>query len=331
VTIGEEETHHRGPRRVYVTGGNGFLGSSVVAGLAAQLGGGVVEAVVSGDLREPRQPIDGVDYEKADVTQANQLLEQFQRHRINTVVHLAAIVNPGRDLTREDEYRVDVEGTRNVLEACFATGVRRIVVSSSGAAYGYHADNPEWIVETDAIRGNESFSYSHHKRLVELMLEDARVWHPELEQVVFRIGTILGETVGNQITALFEKKRLLRLAGSESPFVFAWDQDVVGCMVRAATVGPAGMFNVAGDGALTVRELARIMGKKTLTVPVWVLKVGLWAGKVVGATAHGPEQAKFLQYRPVLLNTRLKQVFGYTPQYTSRQAFEAWFASRPSR
>ena len=314
-------------RRVYVTGGNGFLGSSVVAGLAAQLGRGV-DLVVSGDLRDPRHRVDGVSYETADVTRANDLLEQFQRHKIDTVVHLAAIVNPGRDLTREDEYRVDVEGSRNVLDACSATGVRRIVVSSSGAAYGYHADNPDWIVETTAIRGNESFSYSHHKRLVELMLEESRVWHPELEQVVFRIGTILGATVKNQITALFEKKRLLRVAGSESPFVFAWDQDVVGAMVRAATDGPAGIFNLAGDGALTVRQLAGIMGKKTITVPVGIIKLGLWAGRAVGATAHGPEQAKFLQYRPVLLNTKLKEEFGYTPEYTSRQAFEAWVAAR---
>jgi UDP-glucose 4-epimerase len=315
-------------RRVYVTGGNGFLGSSVVAGLAAQLGAGV-ELVVSGDLREPRTPVDGVVYETADVTQANDLLEQFQRHKINTVVHLAAIVNPGRDLSREDEFRVDVEGTRNVLAACFATGVARIVVSSSGAAYGYHHDNPEWLVETNAIRGNESFSYSHHKRLVELMLEEARVWHPELEQVIFRISTILGETVDNQITALFQAKRLLRVAGSESPFVFAWDQDVVGAMVRAATDGPPGIFNLTGDGSLTVRELARIMGKKTITLQPWMLKLVLWAGRAVGATAHGSEQAKFLQFRPVLLNTKLKEEFGYTPKYTSRQAFEAWLASRP--
>ncbi len=320
-------TEVQGPRRIYVTGGNGFLGSSVVAGLAAQLGG-VVEAVVSGDLRGPRQAVDGVIYETADVTQANQLLEQFQRHRINTVVHLAATVNPGRELSREDEYRVDVEGSRHVLEACLATGVTRLVVSSSGAAYGYHADNPAWISETAPIRGNESFSYSHHKRLVELMLEEARVWHPELEQVVFRIGTILGETVDNQITALFERNRFIALAGSESPFVFAWDQDVVACMVRAATDGPAGIFNIAGDGALTVRELAKIMGKGTITIPAWMLKLSLWVQKAVGASSRGPEQAKFLQYRPVLLNTKLKEEFGYTPKLTSRQAFESWAASR---
>lgn len=322
------EPHHALPR-VYVTGGNGFLGTSVVAGLAALLREGKVGAVVSGDLREPAHPIAGVVYEHADVTQANQLLEQFQRHRITTVVHLAAIVNPGPEVSREDGYRVDVDGSRNVLEACFATGVRRIVVSSSGAAYGYHRDNARWLVESSPLRGNESFAYSHHKRLVELMLEDARVWHPELEQVIFRIGTILGDTVDNQITALFQRRRVLAIAGRDSPFVFAWDDDVVACMVRAATDGPAGIYNVAGDGALPVREVAQVLGKKRLVVPAWLLKVVLWFGHSFGMTGLGPEQVKFLQYRPVLLNTRLKQEFGYTPRKSSREALQAWLAAHP--
>jgi UDP-glucose 4-epimerase len=51
---------------------------------------------------------------------------------------------------------------------------------------------------------------------------------PELQQVMFRIGTILGATVRNQITDLFEKPRLIAIRGSDSPFVFVHDQDVAG-------------------------------------------------------------------------------------------------------
>ena len=58
------------------------------------------------------------------------------------VVHLASIVTPGKDSTREQEYAVDVDGSRHVFDACLAHGVRRVVVSSSGAAYGYHAGQP---------------------------------------------------------------------------------------------------------------------------------------------------------------------------------------------
>lgn len=311
--------------RVYITGGNGFLGSSVVAGLAASHS---TELVVSGDVRDPVREVPNVVYEKADITIPHDLVEQFREHRINTVVHLAAIMNPGPHITREQEYRVDVEGTRNVLDACLATGVKRIVVSSSGAAYGYHADNPEWITEDQPLRGNPEFAYSDHKRIVEEILADARKEHPELEQVIFRIGTILGETVNNQITALFEKKRVLAIAGAASPFVFIWDQDVVGCMLRAATDGPAGIYNVAGDGAVYVHLLAEILGKKLLTVPAWLLTLALAVAKPLRLTRYGPEQVGFLRYRPVLSNTRLTNEFGFTPMKTSREALEAWKAAR---
>ncbi len=313
--------------RVYVTGGNGFLGSSVVAGLAAD----GAELVVSGDVRDPVRTVPGVAHERADITRPADLVDQFRKHRIDTVVHLAAIMNPGPHITREQEYAVDVGGTRNVLDACLATGVKRIVVSSSGAAYGYHADNPDWLTETDALRGNPEFAYSDHKRLVEEMLEKAREEHPELEQVIFRIGTILGETVNNQITALFEKRRVLAVAGSDSPFVFIWDEDVVACMVRAAGDGPAGIYNVAGDGAVSVHELARVLGKKLVTLPAWLLTAALAIGKPLRLTRYGPEQVGFLRYRPVLSNARLKAEFGYTPGKTSRHALEAWRAARDSR
>lgn len=314
-------------RRVYVTGGNGFLGSSVVAGLAA----GATEIVVSGDVREPARTVPDVVYERADITQPEELVEQFRRHRIDTVVHLAAIMNPGPHITREQEYRVDVDGTRNVIDACLATGVGRIIVSSSGAAYGYHADNPSWITEDQVIRGNAEFAYSDHKRIVEELLAELRESHPELEQVIFRIGTILGETVNNQITALFQRRRVLAIAGSDSPFVFIWDQDVVGCMVRAATDGPAGIYNVAGDGAVDVHTLATVLGKKLLTVPAWLLTAVLAVAKPLRLTRYGPEQVGFLRYRPVLSNKKLKCEFGYTPAKTSRQALEAWLAVQRAR
>lgn len=314
--------------RVYVTGGNGFLGSSVVAGLAMASN---TELVVSGDVRDPVRTVDGVVYEKADITRPDDLVEHFRKHRIDTVVHLAAIMNPGPHITREQEYLVDVGGTRNVLDACVATGVKRIVVSSSGAAYGYHADNPKWITENQPIRGNPEFAYSDHKRIVEGLLAVARAEHPELAQVIFRIGTILGETVNNQITALFEKKRVLAIAGAKSPFVFIWDQDVVGCMVRAATDGPAGIYNVAGDGAVDVHMLANLLGKKLLTLPAWLLAAALAVAKPLRLTRYGPEQVGFLRYRPVLSNERLKREFGYTPSKTSKQALEAWKAARDAR
>ena len=314
-------------QRVLVTGAGGYLGRQVLERLAQLPVSQRPQVLVAHDLRAPAVRLEGVKYATGDI-RAPELGALIGEQRIDTVVHLAAIVTPGRQSRRELEYDVDVNGTRNLLSACVRYGVRRLIVSSSGAAYGYHADNPAWLTEDMPLRGNEVFAYAHHKRLVEELLFDYGVRHPQLEQVVLRIGTILGETVRNQITDLFEKPRLLAIAGAESPFVFIWDQDVVAIILRAIGDGPAGIFNVAGDGALTLREIAQRLGKRRLVLPAWLLQGALALLKPLGLTQYGPEQLDFLRYRPVLLNTRLKTEFGYTPRYTSAEVFDLYRRAR---
>jgi UDP-glucose 4-epimerase len=312
--------------RVLVTGAAGYLGGRLVEPLAARArSGGDPACIVASDVREvaTERRLPGIEYVVHDVRQPG-LAAQLERHAIDTVVHLAAIVTPGPKSNRELEYAVDVLGTRNVLEACVATGVRRIVVTSSGAAYGYHADNPEWLTEDDPVRGNEEFAYSHHKRLVEEMLAEYRRNHPVLEQVVFRVGTILGETTKNQITALFERPRLLAIRGAASPFVFIHDRDVVGAIEHAIFGGPPGIYNVAGDGALGIREIAARLGKRCVTIPPSLLRAALAVLHPLGLSQYGPEQVNFLRYRPVLDNRRLKEVFGYVPRLTSAEVFELY-------
>ncbi len=311
--------------RVFVTGAAGYLGSQLVAALAA-----AGDHVVAADIRAcpPQLRLPGVQYREADVRSPG-LAEAMRGCEI--VVHLASIVTPGPDSTPEFEYSVDVLGTRNVLEACVAAGVRRIVVSSSGAAYGYHADNPAWITEDQPVRGNDAFAYARHKRLVEEMLAEYRSAHPGLQQVVFRIGTILGETTRNQITELFEKPRLIAVRGADSPFVFVWDQDVVGAIVHAIRGAPAGTYNLAGDGALTVTQIAERLGKRRIVLPAWLLGAALALLRPLGLTRYGPEQVRFLRYRPVLDNTRLKRDFGYRPRLSSAQVLDLWLQARGRR
>ncbi|WP_354445558.1 SDR family oxidoreductase [Ottowia thiooxydans] len=314
-------------QRVLVTGADGFLGRSVVKALSQRAD----TATVALDVRPvpAERQLDHVQYASMDVRDAG-IGEAMRQNRIDTVVHLASIVTPGKDSNRALEYDVDVNGTHNVLSACIAQGVQHVVVSSSGAAYGYHADNPPWIEEHHALRGNPVFAYSDHKRLVEEMLAKWRAEHPQLAQTVLRIGTILGEHVDNQITALFEKPRLLAIRGSDSPFVFIWDQDVTGAILHAINGGAPGCYNLAGDGALTIHEIAARLGKTTLDLPASLLRGALFLGSRLGISRYGPEQLDFLRYRPVLLNTALKR-WGYVPQKTSAEAFEAFVAAREAQ
>lgn len=313
--------------RVLVTGSSGYVGRLLLDALAARVANGRLGAVIGADVRGPLSLPQGAAFLRHDVRETG-LAPDLRAHRVTCVIHLASIVTPGKGSTRAFEYSVDVEGTERVLEACVAAGVRRLVVTSSGAAYGYHADNPAWLTEEHPVRGNETFAYSWHKRLVEELLARARTEHPALEQVVFRVGTILGASVNNQITALFEKPRLLAIRGSASPFVFIHDADLVAALVRAIESPVTGIFNVAGDGAMTIDEIGAALGKPVVRLPAWLLKGALAVLHPLGLTRYGPAQVDFLRYRPVLDNARLKAVFGFTPRLSSREAFDAWAQSR---
>ena len=296
--------------RILITGAAGYIGHQLGNRLAKDF------FVVGTDIRARHDLAFSV--RSLDVRDPS-LSELLLQERITHVVHLASILQASPDRARD--YDIDVNGTRNVLDCCLKAGVNHFTVTSSGAAYGYHPDNPPWIDEHDALRGNPEFAYSDHKRLIEEMLAEYRQAHPQLAQLIFRPGTVLGAETRNQITDLFMAPRILSLKGSDSPFVFIWDQDVIGAMEMGLRESKTGIFNMAGDGALTMGEIAQRLNKPLVTLPVWLVKAGLqiakWRGKPTG-----PEQVRFLLYRPVLSNRRLKEEFGYRLAKTSAETFD---------
>ena len=311
--------------KILVTGAAGYIGKQLVEHLYKQH----THEIVACDIREdnPFSHLPNVMYTKMDI-RSEEIQKEMQASQVDVVVHLASIVTPGKKSNREFEYSVDVLGTKNILEACVKTNVKRIIISSSGAAYGYHPENENWLVETDPIQGNEEFTYSYHKRLVEEMLAEYREMHPQLEQTIFRIGTILGRTVRNQITNLWEQRFLYGVSGSKSPFVFIWDEDVVRCFAKAVDDEKTGIYNLAGDGALSVDDIGRMLAKKVVKVPSFVAVATLFILKRLRLSQYGEEQVRFLKYRPILDNRKLKEEFGFIPEKTSLQVFEYYLQQK---
>jgi UDP-glucose 4-epimerase len=304
--------------RILITGASGLVGTALL-GLLADSG----HDIIATDLRAPAKLPENARFLPLDVT-GDAPAEVISAVRPEVIVHLASIVTPTADMGRDLAFSVDVIGSANVIEAARTFGVRRLVVTSSGAAYGYHSDNPVPLRESDTLRGNPEFAYADHKRQVEELLASARKESPDLEQVVLRVGTVLGARTENQITALFHKPRLLAVTGSDSPFVFIWTEDLARILLRAATDGPEGIYNVAGDGALGIPDLARALNKPVLRLPAWLLKAALAVAQPLGLSRYGPEQVRFLQFRPVLANDLLKSDFGYVPKKTSAEVFDLW-------
>jgi UDP-glucose 4-epimerase len=308
-------------KNILVTGASGYLGSLLIQKLSEEKESLGIINLVATDVRPLHKPLPNVAFEKLDVREKN-AGEIFKKYNIDCVVHLASIVTPGKKSNREFEYSVDVDGTKNILSACLEAKVKRIIISSSGAAYGYYPENKKPLIESHPIRGNYEFAYSHHKKLVEEELLMYREKHPELEQTIFRITTILGTNVNNQITDLFKKPVQIGIPDNEIGFSFIWDVDAVECFKYAIFSKKTGIYNLSGDGYVNIAERAKALNKFVVYIPSVVLEKTLLVLKKFGLSQYGPEQVLFLKYRPILDNKKLKSEFGFIPKKNSHEVFD---------
>src|SRR5205814_10540096 len=109
---------------------------------------------------------------------------------IDVIVHLASVVDPIPDEALMA--RVNVEGTRRVLEAAAAVGIRKVVRVSSAAVYGAWADNRVPLTQDAPLRPNPGFSPAVHAAEVERMLAEWRDEHPGSLVTILRTAPVLG-------------------------------------------------------------------------------------------------------------------------------------------
>jgi UDP-glucose 4-epimerase len=152
--------------KILVAGGAGYIGSVVCAELLAAGHRVVVYDNLSRGHRAAVPP--GAELVVADTADRAALDEVFARHRIDAVMHFAALIEAGESMKHPELFfRNNSASSLTLLEAMLHHGVERIVFSSTAALYGEPETIP--IRESDPLR--PANAYGESKLLVERMLE----------------------------------------------------------------------------------------------------------------------------------------------------------------
>lgn len=306
---------------VAVTGASGYLGRRLVDLLEADPS---VERVVGIDITEPLAGSPKLEFHQLDVRDAH-LAKVLPG--VDVVVHLAFQFDPIRDEGRMRS--INVDGTRNVLEAAGATGVRKLIQASSATVYGAHPDNDFPLTESSPLRANPDFSYAWHKLEAERMIEAFQEDHPEVVVTVLRPAIVFGPNVQNFVSRMLEAPRITTVKGYEPPLQLVHEEDVATAIHLAISRDLPGPYNVGADGWLTRDEVLELTGKKQVELPEAVafsLAERLWK---VGVSEAPPGELHFVMHPWVVDNAKLRAA-GWTPAHGNREALlEALEAHRP--
>jgi UDP-glucose 4-epimerase len=304
------------PARVLITGVSSPVGAEVARRLAPQ-----VPFLFGCDVADPASALEEMDFVHADTRQAaiGKLVRQL---RIDTVVHLAVLVDTPHD--QRSIHETNVIGTMNVLVGCAgpASSVRRLVVKSSQAVYGAGPSDPSVFSEdTPATDGPGSATTADLLEMEQLVSEFAlrnESCRVSVMRMGFRVceGTTLARYLSLPVVPVF--------AGFDPRLQLLHEDDAAEAIVRAV-IGPhPGVFNVAGDGVVLLSQAIASMGGRPAPIlpPYgrWMSRLALRALARVDLQAH---LADVIAFGSVMDCAKLAAEFGWSPAYSSRAVIDS--------
>jgi 2-alkyl-3-oxoalkanoate reductase len=228
--------------RVAVTGATGFLGRNLTAHLVAS---GFEVVAIGRDSVARAELVDaGVEVAQVDIRDLDLLNRAFKS--VEIVCHLAALAAPwGR---RQDFYSINVQGTKNVVNACRINGVRRLVFVSSPSVLFDGSDLHE-VTEDRPYPSRFISSYCASKKLAEEAVRDAT---KELETTIIRPKAIFGpgdKSLLPRILDAAKRKRLWQIGDGTNEIDLTYvdnvSQAILLAMSSAAAVGKT--FHITND------------------------------------------------------------------------------------
>jgi UDP-glucose 4-epimerase len=316
---------------VAVTGPTGEIGKPLMSELERRPEVGKVLGMARRPFEPAEEGWEKVAYRRGDILDRGALAALFDG--ADVAVHLAFAIFGSRDETR----RVNLQGTRNVFEAAIRAGVKRLVYASSVAAYGFHPENPQPLTEDVPARGSEGFYYSAQKAELEDLLSELLLGSG-VEAYVFRPCIVAGPRatmlieqtveavrVGDPVPVLrkgIEKLPLVRpvLPDPGTPIQLVHHDDVAQGMAAAiGGDGPPGVYNLAGEGEVRVRDIARALGWRWVPVPGPAVSLGTAAAQRLKFVSSKLEWAVAAD-TPVLMDTaKARRDLGWRPAHNAEE------------
>jgi UDP-glucose 4-epimerase len=315
--------------RIVVTGATGNVGTSVLGALAREP---QVESVLGIARRLPDASFPKATFAAVDVAR-DELVPHLTG--ADAVVHLAWLIQPSRD--KATLARTNVLGSQRVFDAAVAAGVRTLVVASSIGVYspgpGARPVDESWPRE-----GVQASWYSRHKAEVERRLDRLEAEHPGLRVVRLRPAYSMKPVAASQQRRLFFGPFLPTplVRPGRVPFV----PDVRGLsiqLVHTDDVGDAyrlalvrdvrGAFNVAAEPVLTPKDVAHVLGSRTLPVPPRLLRVLAGASWIARLQPTSPDWVDLALAAPVLDAGRARAELGWAPRRTAPETLREWLAA----
>ncbi|WP_186242425.1 NAD-dependent epimerase/dehydratase family protein [Mycobacterium simulans] len=313
---------------VAVTGPTGEIGTSAVTALEREP---AVQSIV-GMARRPFDPaVHGwvkTTYLQGDILDRDSVVALVAD--ADVVIHLAFIVMGSRD----ESARINLQGTRNVFEATVAAlRPRRLVYTSSVAAYGYHSDNPVPLTEDVPTRGSPEHYYSEQKAACEAELAEITKGS-SLEVFVLRPCIVAGpdahaladampwQQLPAPVRAVSKAVPILKPVVPDPgiPLQLVHHDDVAAAIALAATApAPPGAYNIAGDGIVTVSDVAKALGGRPVRVPAAAASAASVAIARLPLVPSLLEWLHVARTSVVMDTSKAKRELGWRPTHSSAE------------
>ncbi len=292
--------------KILVTGGAGFIGSHLVRQLLADGNAVTVLDNLSTGMRE-HLPVDGFTFWEQDIRNRD-IVQQIVFEKFDAIVHLAAQTMVDASI-RDPHFDADenVLGLLNVLEAARLSGVQRVLLASTAAAYGDVQESSLPVQENEVLHpmsfyGLTKVTAEHYLELYQQLYG--------LDYVVLRFANVYGERQGDTgeggVISIFAK----RIAAAEGITIFG-DGQQTRDFVYAGDIAEGICMALATDQVNTVYNLST----QTETSLNALVELFSQAAGVTVKPSYGPVRTGDIN-RSMLCNEKAVGRLGWQPQMT---------------